>query len=202
MAMTLHSVPWDRARGRLARASEIGDDDFVILFVPAAARSDVHRAGTRRQAAAPPSKRPPGRPRRLCRRSWWPRVHRPPQDRGSGVEKGEVVCTNDDVIRNTAYSWSPMPSAEISSKTGIEPPLHGARPRIIGLSAARAALERSGRSADEIAAVIFCSCTNTRLIPSVATWISGQLGIYQTHASFDLVAACAGFPMTGRGIRI
>src|SRR6185369_3532080 len=32
------------------------------------------------------------------------------------------------------------------------------------------------------------------LIPSVATWLSGRLGIHQTHASFDLVAACAGFP--------
>src|SRR5204862_6377691 len=35
-------------------------------------------------------------------------------------------------------------------------------------------------------------CTSERLIPSVATWISGQLGIYQTHASCDIVAACAG----------
>jgi 3-oxoacyl-[acyl-carrier-protein] synthase III len=42
--------------------------------------------------------------------------------------------------------------------------------------------------------VLFCSCTSTTLIPSVATWLSGQLGIFQTHASFDLVAACAGFP--------
>jgi 3-oxoacyl-[acyl-carrier-protein] synthase III len=32
------------------------------------------------------------------------------------------------------------------------------------------------------------------MIPSVATWISGELGIQQTHASFDLVAACAGLP--------
>ena len=31
-----------------------------------------------------------------------------------------------------------------------------------------------------------------RLIPSIATWLSGQLGIQQTHCSFDLVAACAG----------
>src|SRR4029078_1416517 len=36
--------------------------------------------------------------------------------------------------------------------------------------------------------------TSTRLIPSVATWISGQLGIQQTHASYDLIAACAGMP--------
>jgi 3-oxoacyl-[acyl-carrier-protein] synthase III len=42
--------------------------------------------------------------------------------------------------------------------------------------------------------VLFCSCTSTTLIPSVATWLSGQLGMFQTHASFDLVAACAGFP--------
>jgi 3-oxoacyl-[acyl-carrier-protein] synthase III len=32
------------------------------------------------------------------------------------------------------------------------------------------------------------------MIPSVATWVSGQLGIYQTHASCDIVAACAGMP--------
>ena len=42
--------------------------------------------------------------------------------------------------------------------------------------------------------MIFCSCTSTTLIPSVATWLSGQLGIFQTHGSFDLIAACAGFP--------
>jgi len=28
----------------------------------------------------------------------------------------------------------------------------------------------------------------------MATWLSGELGIYQTHASYDLVAACAGMP--------
>jgi 3-oxoacyl-[acyl-carrier-protein] synthase III len=28
----------------------------------------------------------------------------------------------------------------------------------------------------------------------VATWLSGELGIFQTHGSFDVVAACAGFP--------
>ncbi|NLV81208.1 MAG: ketoacyl-ACP synthase III, partial [Rhodococcus sp.] len=32
------------------------------------------------------------------------------------------------------------------------------------------------------------------LIPSLATWISGELGIAQSHASFDLIAACAGMP--------
>jgi len=30
--------------------------------------------------------------------------------------------------------------------------------------------------------------------PSIATWVSGQWGSKQTHASYDLVAACAGCP--------
>ena len=42
--------------------------------------------------------------------------------------------------------------------------------------------------------MLFCSCTSTRMMPSVATWLSGQLGMQQTHASCDIVAACAGLP--------
>jgi hypothetical protein len=33
---------------------------------------------------------------------------------------GEIVCTNEDLIRNSAYNWSPMSADEISAKTGIE----------------------------------------------------------------------------------
>ena len=32
------------------------------------------------------------------------------------------------------------------------------------------------------------------MMPSLATWLSGQLGLFQTHASCDIVAACAGLP--------
>jgi 3-oxoacyl-(acyl-carrier-protein) synthase III len=64
----------------------------------------------------------------------------------------------------------------------------------LALQAARAALAHAGRRPEEIGAVLFCTCTSTRLIPSIATWLSGQLGIQQTHASCDLVAACAGLP--------
>jgi 3-oxoacyl-[acyl-carrier-protein] synthase-3 len=42
--------------------------------------------------------------------------------------------------------------------------------------------------------VLFCSCTSSRLIPSASTWLTGQLGMQQTHASVDLIAACAGLP--------
>ena len=60
------------------------------------------------------------------------------------------------------------------------------------LRAARSALAHAQVGPDQIGAVFVCTCTSDRLIPSVATWLSGQLGIQQTHCSFDLVAACAG----------
>jgi len=88
-----------------------------------------------------------------------------------------------------------MSAAEIAAKTGIESRCYTQDTlEEMALDAAVAALEKSGRTAESIGAVIFCTCTNRRLLPSAATWLSGQLGIFQTHASVDLVAACAGFP--------
>ena len=60
------------------------------------------------------------------------------------------------------------------------------------MRAARSALAHAQVGPEQIGAVLVCTCTSDRLIPSVATWLSGQLGIQQTHCSFDLVAACAG----------
>src|SRR5439155_983352 len=42
-----------------------------------------------------------------------------PRVEALAVYKGEIVCTNDDLIRNTAYCWSPMTAKEIEEKTGI-----------------------------------------------------------------------------------
>ena len=96
-------------------------------------------------------------------------------------------------MRNSAYNWSPMSADEITRKTGIECRRYTERSLgEIALEATRRALEHARLSPADIGAVIFCTCTSTRLMPSMATWISGQLGMYQTRASFDLVAACAG----------
>jgi 3-oxoacyl-(acyl-carrier-protein) synthase III len=109
--------------------------------------------------------------------------------------RGEHLCTNDDLIRNTAYSWSPMSADQIVDKTGIESRVYTERPlEDLALQAAEAALQHAGRRPDEIGAVLFCTCTSARLIPSVATWLTGQLGMHQTHSSCDIVAACAGLP--------
>ena len=118
-----------------------------------------------------------------------------PKIEALAVVRGEILCTNDDLIRNTAYCWSPMSADEISEKTGIETRMYTARGLDeISLDAARAALAHSGREPEEIGAVVFCSCTNPRLMPSMATWLSGQLGMHQTHMSADITAACAGLP--------
>ena len=201
-AMVLHNqYPWDRSQVRLTQVGRLDDDDYVILFLPR--NREVARflreakAGSRpaggRTAATTVETRQPVRP--------YPAVHVATQFRvqprieALAVVKGEQPCTNEDLIRNTSYSWSPMSAHEISAKTGIEQRLYTERAlEDIALEAAQAALAHAGREPQEIGAVIFCSCTSTRMLPSVATWLSGQLGMYQTHGSADVVAACAGLP--------
>jgi 3-oxoacyl-(acyl-carrier-protein) synthase III len=208
MAQVLHNqYPWNRADGRLEEVGKIGDDEFVVVFTP---RNREVQSFIRRAKGGSVARRRPTPRADVVRRPPVPalviadRYAIKPRIEALSVEKGEVVCSNDDVIRNSAYSWSPMTADEIARKTGIEARLYTARDlEVLALSAATAALERAGRKPEEIGAVLFCSCTSTRLLPSVATWLSGQLGIYQTHASFDLVAACAGFPYgLAEGIRI
>ena len=209
LAMVLHNqYPWDLARTRLVEVGKIGDDDFVVAFVPR--NHEVLEFIRRVKAGRPahPRPAPPAQAREPIE-ALLPMVVREqfafmPRLESLTVVKGEHVCTNEDLIRNAAYSWSPMTADEIQEKTGIEERLYTER-RLehISLQAARAALEGAGRRPEEIGSVIFCSCTSTRLIPSVATWLSGQLGIFQTHGSFDLVAACAGFPYgLGEAVRL
>jgi len=204
-AMVLHNqYPWDRTQTRLTRVGELSDDDYVVVLHPRKPEVlDFIRRVTRDEGGAvgrrglgtgsPVTATPPVRPyppvRVRERFTVLPRLE------ALAVVKGERLCTNEDLIRNTAYSWSPMSADEITEKTGIESRVYTSRPlEDIALQAARAALAHAGRGPEEIGAVLFCSCTSTRLMPSVATWLSGQLGIGQTHSSCDIVAACAGLP--------
>jgi 3-oxoacyl-[acyl-carrier-protein] synthase III len=209
LAMVLRNqYPWDLSRTRLEQVGKIGDDDFVVAFVP---RNHEVLEFIRRVRAGRPARPHPVPPTEAVEpvEPFAPVVVREqfslmPRLESLAVVKGEYVCTNEDLIRNAAYSWSPMTADEIQEKTGIEERRYtDRRLEHISLQAARAALEGAGRRPEEIGSVIFCSCTSTRLIPSVATWLSGQLGIFQTHGSFDLVAACAGFPYgLGEAVRL
>jgi 3-oxoacyl-[acyl-carrier-protein] synthase III len=204
-AMVLHNqYPWDRSQTRLTRVDELRDDDYVVVFHPRSPEVfDFIRRVTRDGGTvvgrrglgtgSPVTAKPPVRPYPPVR----VREHFSvlPRLEALAVVKGERLCTNEDLIRNTAYSWSPMSADEITEKTGIESRVYTSRPlEDIALQAARAALQHAGRGPEEIGAVLFCTCTSTRLIPSVSTWLSGQLGIGQTHSSCDIVAACAGLP--------
>jgi 3-oxoacyl-[acyl-carrier-protein] synthase-3 len=198
-AMVLHNqYPWDRAQAELVEVGELSDDDYVVVFHP---RNEEVRHFLRRlgsdsvpaarsqapEAVQPVRPYPPVNVREHF--SVLPRIE------ALAVVHGELACTNEDLIRNAAYNWSPMSADEIREKTGIEERRYTSRTlEAIALQAAQAALKHSGRGPEEIGAVLVCTCTSTRMIPSVATWISGQLGIYQTHASCDIVAACAGLP--------
>ena len=198
-AMVLHNqYPWDRSQAELVEVGQLDDDDYVVVFHP---RDQEVRHFLRRLEAgrtpvtSPPARdaTPPIRPYPTvdvrAQFSVMPRIE------ALAAVHGDRACTNEDLIRNAAYNWSPMAADEIRDKTGIEQRLYTSHTlEEMALQAAEQALERAGRGPEEIGAVIVCTCTSTRLIPSVATWISGQLGIQQTHASYDLVAACAGLP--------
>jgi 3-oxoacyl-[acyl-carrier-protein] synthase-3 len=199
-AMVLHNqYRWDRARTRLTEVGQLHDDDYVVVFHPRnddvlnfIRRVKSGRRGHPRRPAPTESRRPaaPYPPVTVAKRfSVLPRLE------ALAVYKGERACTNEDLIRNAAYCWSPMSAEEIERKTGIAQRLYTELDLDhIALLAARRALEKSGRRPEEIGAVLFCSCTSVKMMPSLATWLSGQLGMFQTHASVDMVAACAGLP--------
>ncbi len=199
-AMVLHNQhPWDRGRARLKPFAEMEDDDVVVLFHPK--NRDVldfinrvkSGATSALQTPTPTPAVEPVRP--LPPITIGDETPIQPKIEALAIRKGEVICHNEDVVRNSPPSWSPMSAGEIADKTGIERRRYTAEPlENIALEAARAAMAHAGRGPEEIGAVLFCTCTSNRLIPSTATWLSGQLGIKQTHCSADIVAACAGFP--------
>jgi 3-oxoacyl-[acyl-carrier-protein] synthase III len=201
-AMVLHNqYPWDRSRTELRGPGEIGEDDFVVAFHPRT--RDVQAFIERVKHPAPARA---AAPRQAPAEAVEPVAPYPPVRVGEAfavqprlealaIVRGEHVCSNDDVIANTSFSWSPMSADEIAAKTGIEQRRYTSRePEELALAAARAALAKSGRSAAEIGAILVSTCTSNRQIPSIACWLSGELGLLQTHASVDMVAACAGFP--------
>jgi 3-oxoacyl-(acyl-carrier-protein) synthase III len=198
--MVLHNQhPWDRSKAKLKTFDEMEDDDVVVLFYPK--NRDVLdfiyrvKSGTVSLPQTPKAALSCAPVTPLLPLVLATDTPVRPKIESLAIRKGEVICNNDDVVRNSPPSWSPMSAAEITEKTGIERRRYTAEPlEIIALEAARSAMKHAERKPGEIGAVLFCTCTSSRLIPSTSTWLSGQLGIMQTHYSADIVAACAGFP--------
>ncbi|MCD5418896.1 ketoacyl-ACP synthase III [Rhodococcus pyridinivorans] len=199
-SMVLHNQqPWDGSETELVRVADLKDDDYVVASHPR--NREVQRfinrvmsgktrnatSYTRHEPVAPSAPYPAVDVRSEFAIA--PRID------AIAVAHGDQVCTNEDLIRNTAYNWSPMSADEITAKTGIEQRRYTSGTfEDLALTAAKQAITHAGVGPQDIGAVITCTCTSGRLIPSLATWISGELGIGQTHASFDLIAACAGMP--------
>jgi 3-oxoacyl-(acyl-carrier-protein) reductase len=205
--MILHNqYPWDPSTSTQTEIGRLKDDDYVVAFHP---RNEYVLRFIQR-VKQDENWGPRVRPNRMIRPDTlalsqpikpYPPVEVSkrfkvlPRFEAIAVYEGEVICTNADLIRNHAYCWSRMSAAEISEKTGIEQRRYTQLPlEDMALLAAKKALAKSGRRPAEIGAVLFCTCTSTKLIPSVATWLSGELGLMQTHTSCDIVAACAGMP--------
>jgi 3-oxoacyl-[acyl-carrier-protein] synthase III len=197
-SMVLHNqYPWSRSHAALVPVSELKDDDYVVVFHPR--DRQVQLFLSRVASGHTPSNAAPAAPEVTAPIRPYPPLDVrndlavQPQILAIAAVHGEQVCSNDDLIRNSAYNWSPMSADEIRAKTGIEQRRYSRYSlEELSLRAARSALAHADVGPDEIGAVFVCTCTSSRLIPSIAAWLSGQLGIHQTHSSFDLVAACAG----------
>ena len=201
-AMVLHNqYPWDRSGTGLRGPGQIGDDDFVVALHPrnrdVMAFIDRVRHGTAGRTApaaprsaqlvAPAAPYPPVRVREAFAIQ--------PALAALAIVRGEHVCANTDIVRNASLSWSPMSADQITAKTGVQQRRYSSRaPEELALRAARAALAKSGRGLEEIGAVLVSTSSGSRQIPPMACWLSGELGLAQTHASADLTAACAGLP--------
>src|SRR5919198_1055968 len=208
-AMVLHNqYRWDPANSECIQVGKLQDDDYVVAFYPRSSevlqfiRRVKHEKnnGKNGHTRAVSSSMPPTLALSKPIEPYPPvevrkRFNIMPRIEAIAAYEGEIPCTNADLIRNHAYCWSRMTEGEIAEKTGIERRCYSELSlEELGLRAAQSALKKSGRKPAEIGAVLFCSCTSTKLIPSVACWISGELGLQQTHESCDIIAACAGVP--------
>src|SRR6202521_4207263 len=205
--MILHNqYPWDPSTSTQIEVGKLKDDDYVVAFHPRSQEVLRFIQRVKKDENWGPRIRPyrTKRPDTLALSE--PIKPYPPVEvskrfailprlEAIAVYEGEVTCSNADLIRNHAYCWSRMSAVEISQKTGIEERRYTQLSlEDMALLAAKKALAKSGRRPAEIGAVILCTCTSTTLIPSIATWLSGELGLLQTHASCDIIAACAGMP--------
>ena len=197
-SMVLHNqYPWDRSEAALVANGELRDDDYVVVFHPR--DREVELFLSRIASGQVPKKTVPSPKEVAAPIRPYPAMNVrkdfavQPRIEAIAVAEGDQVCTNEDLIRNSAYNWSPMSAEEITAKTGIEQRRYTSDTlENLSLRAARAAMAHAQVGPEEIGAVLVCTCTTSRLIPSIATWLSGALGIQQTHTSVDLVAACAG----------
>lgn len=109
---------------------------------------------------------------------------------GCGAYLPKRVMTNAELARivDTSDEW-------ITERTGIRErriAAEGEMTSDLGLAAAKQALERAGREAEDIDLVILATSTPDNTFPATAVSIQAQLGI-PGGTAFDMQAVCSGF---------
>ncbi|MCI5052183.1 MAG: ketoacyl-ACP synthase III [Simkaniaceae bacterium] len=109
---------------------------------------------------------------------------------GTGRFLPEKVLSNEDLekIVDTNDEW-------IVSRTGMKErriALDSEPTSMMGVEAARRALEASGRTAEDIDLIICATCTPDFIFPSTACLIQEALGCKKA-AALDIQAACTGY---------
>src|SRR5919107_530311 len=192
-AMVLHNqYPWERSQVELAEAGDLRDDDYVVAFHPRdkevrAFLRRLHAGAGSRHVAGPRKSRPPVRS--FTELDVRQRFSVQPRIEALAAVHGDQVCDNDDLIRNTAYNWSPMSADEIGSKTGIEQREYSSLPlEDLALEAAEAALDKAGRQPEEIGGVrtsrmIFGDGAAALVIGPAPEGTDGDIDYMKTYAN-------------------
>ena len=108
---------------------------------------------------------------------------------GTGSALPEKIVTNDDLamIMDTSDEW-------IKERTGISKRRLSTGETVADLATAACekALEKAGKTAEEVELMIVATCTPEQLLPCVACQIQDRIAA-KNAVAFDLNAACGGF---------
>ncbi len=114
---------------------------------------------------------------------------------GTGSYLPPRRVTNQDLVEQLAAEGIQSSDAWIVERTGIQA-RHFAEPDVtssmLGVKAARRAIEAAGLQADDIDLIICATSTPDMVFPSAACLIQRELGIHGCPA-FDVQAVCSGF---------
>ena len=105
--------------------------------------------------------------------------------RGSRVVDNEEMCT----IIDSTPEW-------IEQRTGIQERRWATdeeTPLFMAVAAARKAMDRAGLDPSRIDGIICSTVSHFQQSPSLAVYVSHELGLSAGPVAFDISAACAGF---------
>lgn len=106
-----------------------------------------------------------------------------PKRKLTNADIAKMVETNDEWIKERTG---------ISERRIVERGNPDEFSSALGYRASLAALEMAGKTAKDIDAILFATCTPETLVPSTACWLQQRLGAPQAWG-VDLNAACSGF---------